>query len=249
MNPKFSEQHLFKTLLFLYGTLVAIWIPGAFGAKGVDVSQRTYINAWKCLKSDGYKFAIIRCFQSSGHPDPNCPHTIYNAWDGGMDHVDIYFFPDPRAGNAAEQMDAMVSNLDKNNIKPRSKKPGTYGMLWLDIEGPQYWTSSKSENRNFFTELAKRAKHHGIAVGVYTSASQWGPIMGEWSGGSGYPLWYAHYDGSASFSDFKPFGGAEMNLTVSVKPHPKCNACGVKISWFTSSTLPNPALVILPLSL
>lgn len=30
---------------------------------------------------------------------------------------------------------------------------------------------------------------------------------GGYTGGSAYPLWYAHYDGSASFSDFRPFGG------------------------------------------
>ena len=29
----------------------------------------------------------------------------------------------------------------------------------------------------------------GIAMGVYTSASQWNPIMGSWSGGSSLPLY------------------------------------------------------------
>lgn len=39
-------------------------------------------------------------------------------------------------------------------------------------------------------------------MGVYTSKSQWIPIMGDWSGGSSLPLWYAHYDGNPSFCKY-----------------------------------------------
>jgi hypothetical protein len=44
-------------------------------------------------------------------------------------------------------------------------------------------------------------------TGIYTSASQWNPICGGSTQFSKYPLWYPHYDGKASFSDFAPFGG------------------------------------------
>ncbi len=30
---------------------------------------------------------------------------------------------------------------------------------------------------------------------------------GDWAGGASFPLWYAHYDGNPSFSDFAPFAG------------------------------------------
>ena len=43
--------------------------------------------------------------------------------------------------------------------------------------------------------------------GIYSSSSQWSPIMGGTSQFSQYPLWYAHYDNNPSFSDFSPFGG------------------------------------------
>jgi hypothetical protein len=33
-----------------------------------------------------------------------------------------------------------------NNLKGSS-----YGMVWLDIEGTQYWTGDVATNRNFFT--------------------------------------------------------------------------------------------------
>jgi GH25 family lysozyme M1 (1,4-beta-N-acetylmuramidase) len=52
-------------------------------------------------------------------------------------------------------------------------------------------------------ELNKKGKKFGI----YTSASQWNPIMGGSTKFSKYPLWYAHYDNKASFSDFSAFGG------------------------------------------
>jgi hypothetical protein len=47
----------------------------------------------------------------------------------------------------------------------------------------------------------------GLKIGVYTSDSQWVPIMGSYSGGSEFPLWYAHYDGIPDFDDFSPFNG------------------------------------------
>lgn len=186
----------------------------------------------QCLKSNGYTFGIIRCFQSNDHVDNNCPHTIYNAWDGGMDHVDIYMFPDPSAGNPAGQVDAMVNNLAKYNIKPGNAKPGTYGMLWLDIEGSQYWSKDHTTNRNFFSGLVSRAKSHGIHVGVYTSESQWTPIMGDWSGGSGLSLWYAHYDGSASFSDFRPFGGWSKPSIKQFRGDAKVCGAGVDENYY-----------------
>ena len=42
---------------------------------------------------------------------------------------------------------------------------------------------------------------------MYTSKSQWTPIAGGSSQFKQYPLWYPHYDNSASFSDFVSFGG------------------------------------------
>lgn len=55
---------------------------------------------------------------------------------------------------------------------------------------------------------------------MYTSDSQWGPIMGDYSGASSYPLWYAHYDGLPTFSDFSPFNGwSSPAMKVSISPH------------------------------
>jgi hypothetical protein len=65
-------------------------------------------------------------------------------------------------------------------------------MIWLDIEGPQYWYSNQGTNQAFFTEMVNEANALGVHLGVYTSESQWIPIMGNWGGGSAYPLWYSN---------------------------------------------------------
>lgn len=52
---------------------------------GLDVSQLTSESSFRCLKSDGYSFAVIRCFQSVGHPDPNCHTSVRNAHRAGFE--------------------------------------------------------------------------------------------------------------------------------------------------------------------
>ncbi len=83
----------------------------------------------------------------------------------------------------------------------------TVGMLWLDVEGTQYWSSSTTNNVNFLSSMVTEGKNKGYSLGIYSSASQWNPIMGGSTDFSSLPLWYAHYDGVDSFSDFSAFGG------------------------------------------
>jgi GH25 family lysozyme M1 (1,4-beta-N-acetylmuramidase) len=80
-----------------------------------------------------------------------------------------------------------------------------FGMLWFDIEGS--WPGSVANNINFIHGLINQANAMGIRWGIYTSRSQWGPITGDTAQFGAPALWYAHYDGSPSFSDFAPFAG------------------------------------------
>lgn len=53
-------------------------------------------------------------------------------------------------------------------------------------------------------------KSKGKTVGIYASRYMWQTIFGSFTactGVSSQQLWYAHYDNSASFSDFSAFGG------------------------------------------
>ena len=80
-----------------------------------------------------------------------------------------------------------------------------FGMIWFDIEGS--WPGSVANNINFIHGLINQANALGIRWGIYTSRSQWDPITGGTTQFGAPALWYAHYDGSPSFSDFAPFGG------------------------------------------
>src|SRR5690606_29379095 len=124
-----------------------------------------------------------------------------------MAHVDAYIFPCPTCGNPAGQVKATFDFLNSQEAK--------FGMIWLDIEGisscrlktgTKYWTKDQNANRNCMQGMMNEAQRLGINYGIYTSASQWMPIMGSWTGGSSRPLWYAHYDNDPSFRDFKSFG-------------------------------------------
>ena len=71
---------------------------------GVDVSQLTSSSSFNCMVNNGYSFAIVRVYCSSGHTDSNGPSSIANAWAGGMSYVDGYIFPCYSCGNPAGQV-------------------------------------------------------------------------------------------------------------------------------------------------
>lgn len=189
----------------------------ALATHGVDVSQATTQSSFSCLKSNGYSFAVVRVYQSSGHTDPNGPSSIQNAWNGGMAHVDGYIFPCYSCQNPEQQMDDTINYLSSHGVytmkegevkgTSNSTLGVTVGMIWLDIEGTDYWSSNTDNNVNFLTRMVNEGKARGVSMGVYTSKSQWTPIMGGSTKFSSYPLWYAHYDNVENFSDFVAFGG------------------------------------------
>jgi len=142
------------------------------------------------------------------------------------------------AASPEDQVAGVVEYLGRYNISCRSRygPPHSFGMLWLDIEAPQLWSRSQADNRNFIQGMMDEAARQHVALGIYTSESQWVPIVGDWTGGAKYPLWcvchradalcgnacvagmgadclvawrgrYAHYDNNPSFSDFTSFGG------------------------------------------
>lgn len=206
-------------MIFKYLLLAALPFL-ASATLGVDVSQRTYQSAFSCFKSNNYIFALIRVYQSSGRPDPNGPANINDAWNGGMRNVDGYIFPCYSCGNPEQQMKDTVSYLKSHNLHlavegEDTSNPGnltanvgaTVGMLWLDVEGTQYWSTSSSNNINFLQRMVDEGKRQGVNLGIYSSKYQWDPIMGGSSKFNYLPLWYAHYDNWASFGDFVSFGG------------------------------------------
>jgi len=171
--------------------------PTGGRAHGVDVSQAYGRSTFDCLKQHGYTFAVVRCWESGGQPDSNCPATIAAARAAGLE-TDVYLFP--RFGmNAATQVQDLKTYMDQHGV--------VYGTVWMDIESPPAW-GSHAANKQFLQDLVNKATSLGMRVGIYSSMYMWQVVMGSDSvnGFEHLPLWYAHYDGSASLTDFQSFG-------------------------------------------
>eukprot|EP00591_Stephanopyxis_turris_P008851 CAMPEP_0195526870 /NCGR_PEP_ID=MMETSP0794_2-20130614/28179_1 /TAXON_ID=515487 /ORGANISM="Stephanopyxis turris, Strain CCMP 815" /LENGTH=212 /DNA_ID=CAMNT_0040657655 /DNA_START=54 /DNA_END=692 /DNA_ORIENTATION=+ len=183
--------------------LAAFALPALAAATvGVDVSASFSAADFKCLEEPGghgpVKFAIVRAYQSGGQVDPNAKATIQAALDAGVSHVDAYLFPDVHGDPAAQVRD---THSALSGVR--------YGMIWYDIERLS-WSSSQATNQDFIKKLVDEGKSLGVHAGIYTNYYNWQDIVGldwDYPHKEGLPLWYAHYDNSPSFSDFKAFGG------------------------------------------
>jgi len=168
---------------------------------GVDVSQYTSQSQFQCLVGQNLVYAIIRCYQSVGHPDPNCAASVANAHAAGMQVVDAYFFPCPTCGAASTQVNQMLSYFNANSVSVKR--------MWLDIEGTQYWLGNAGSNQAWYRTLVDAVNNAGLTAGVYASFYQWQSIFGDagFVYGNNLPLWYAAYDGEPTFDGFRSFGG------------------------------------------
>eukprot|EP01104_Vermistella_antarctica_P008631 TRINITY_DN2169_c1_g1_i2.p1 TRINITY_DN2169_c1_g1~~TRINITY_DN2169_c1_g1_i2.p1 ORF type:complete len:292 (+),score=12.47 TRINITY_DN2169_c1_g1_i2:54-929(+) len=173
---------------------------------GVDISQLYDTYDFSCLVNNGYDFAIMRCWDSSGSFDGNCAGTVADAWAAGMAHVDVYMFPCV-GDDATTSVNDLYNDLTLNDV--------TFGTLWLDIEvNPDSacdWSGSDFDaNCAYLEDLVSAAQAKGMAVGIYSSTYMWQTIFGSAAAcdtlGS-VPLWYADYDGEPSFAYYTPFGG------------------------------------------
>lgn len=140
-----------------------------------------------------------------------------------FNNVDVYLFPCPTCGNGAQQVIDTVNYLRGNGV--------TFGMLWLDIEGTDYWMDMGS-NQAFFNELVSGISATGVHAGVYTNAYQWGSIMGGWAGGAQFDLWYAHWNDDPSMSDFSPFAGWGKGAIKQYVGDTSLCGCGVDLSAY-----------------
>jgi len=200
---------------------------------GVDISQSVSEGSFSCLNANNLTFAIARCWHSNGGPDTACPGSVANAWRAGVAHVDVYMFPCYSCGDPAGQVNSALQYLSETGT--------TFGMYWLDVEGPVVYLSGyQGANRRFFEALKNEVSAHGVHGGVYTSASQWEPIFGsDYTGGSDWALWYAHYDGIPSFDDFRSFGGwSSPSMKQFSDAGAKCGA-SYDINWYPAGARPD----------
>ena len=189
--------------LFIIGLVLLVTVPQVSAVLGVDVSQLFSTSTYQCMKSNGYEFAIIRGYCSYGGVDHNAVQGLRNAKAAGL-ITDIYMFP-CRGKSAQAQVDEMFAGIDSS----------LYGMIWIDVEtnpspGCSWSGHDGNSNCQFLTDIINAIRAKGKHLGIYATRYMWQSIFGSFSSCpsvASQQLWYAHYDGSASFSDFQSFGG------------------------------------------
>mmetsp|Transcript_34407 Transcript_34407/g.52688 ORF Transcript_34407/g.52688 Transcript_34407/m.52688 type:complete len:199 (-) Transcript_34407:42-638(-) len=159
-----------------------------------------------------FDFFIARIYRSLGKVDNIGISNYMTAISAGIQNVHVYIFPDTKRDDPSKQMmDAMNAlTIASGGLIPQ----GTH--VWLDIETLQ-WSSNKEDNQNFIKGLMSYmpAIPQGVTLGIYSSHYNWDQIVGlDWTypADQGLPLWYAHYDNTPNFEDFKAFGGWETPL-------------------------------------
>jgi hypothetical protein len=83
-----------------------------------------------------------------------------------------------RGGNS--QACAWQYGWDMAEMDARTRgvqSPGSY-RWWLDVETANSWESSTQNNRADLEGMASYFRHIGGKVGIYSTASQWNPIVG-----------------------------------------------------------------------
>jgi hypothetical protein len=196
---------------------------------GIDVSDAVSQSQFACLLQQNLSFAIVRVFRSTGQVDPNAVQTIANAHAAGV-RVDGYIFPCAKCSTSGS---TQIATLMKHLNSSKSQ----IGTLWFDIEqAGTYWSSDHASNQRFLEDMISECNNLGVSFGVYSNWVSWPSVFGNsyaFPGTNLPPLWYPHYDGKPTYSDFKPFGGftaSAISLKQFSDKGQKCSA-SYDINW------------------
>lgn len=198
-----AVARLFFGLLFLCCALAA--------SKGFDISGDTCDgSSWvsstqfPCFKKAGKSFTVIQTWMGGYGMTKSVAYCASQARSAGLE-VSLYAYACPRcSGNTP------ATTVFENLVKTLKSQGVSYTYLYFDVETcppSSCWESSTSSNVQFLQQAIQGATAGGARVGIYASSSMWSQIMGSSTAFKSYPLWYPHYDGKASFSDFTSFGG------------------------------------------
>ena len=204
-----------QSLKLAFLVILATALCSVSGVKVFDLAK-TFQN-FTCMKNLGYTHAIIRAYHSYGAIDTTAQDNIQRSNDAGLS-TDVYMFP-CRGKSASQQVNELVDYLESMMKIKGTPSAYTYatGTIWLDIEtnpspGCSWTVGTPETNCQYVKDLISVISARGRSVGIYASGYMWNQIMGSKNACkefTQYPLWYAHYDGKASFDDWESnqFGG------------------------------------------
>ncbi|KRX01186.1 Glycoside hydrolase, superfamily [Pseudocohnilembus persalinus] len=225
-------------ILFL---IQAFLLISTLAVTGVDISQGVGSSTCSCLANQGYQFVIARGYKSYGALDTNAYGSLSSCKAQGL-ITDAYHFPCVNKVSATQQANDSYNALHS-----------VVGTFWIDVESNPSsgcgWTSNINTNCQFLKDLVNAYKAKGALVGIYGSYYQWESIFGA-AGNCPYfsnlPLWYAHYDNSQTFSDFRSFGGWTKPAMKQYVGDTTVCSTGVDLNWYPNSQ--SEAKSFLPIS-
>lgn len=216
---------------------VLLVVAPVWGSNGVDLSTLATVENFQCLvDNNSVTFVVMRGYRSYGAVDPNVKASLQNAQDAGIYFTDVYMFP-CRGKSAADQANELIDYLGEDTF---------YGYIWVDVETNNSpgcgWTKDFQSNCKFLGDVVAQITKRGKSPGIYASTYMWTQIMGDKDACkdfSALPLWYAHYDGAQSFSDFSSFGGWEKPNYKQYKGTTSLCGTSVDLNWYPQCAGPD----------
>jgi len=195
---------MFKTVLF-----VSLVLACAFANLGVDFSRYQGApdqSVFNCFKQNGKSFLVNQIWSGGFGINPYFVGNWQKAKAAGIQYVDAYAFI---CNNCVGNNPTNICGSIKKTLPS-----GFDGMIWLDLEQcTDCWTGTSATRMAFSQAVANQCHADGLKIGIYSGMGSWAGVYGSagYDAGSlkNFPLWYSHYDGSSSFSDWSSvkFGG------------------------------------------
>jgi len=204
------------------------------GNYGIDISGQMCDGAdWNsaqdfpCFFGKGKNFAIIETIQGGYGYTSSIKYCATQAVAAGMD-VSVYAFMCPNCRGNTPAYDVAY-----NVVKRLQGDSVAFTYFYVDVEQCTGCWNGAAENVAYLKEMVRGATTAGAKVAMYSSAYEWGQVCGSDTSFSDLPLWYAHYDAVAGFSDFSPFGGWTSPHMKQYNDHSDVGCyTGVDVNWY-----------------
>jgi len=202
---------------------------------GVDISTCSTITLaeLECMVNDGYTFIALQAWQGGNGMVSNIASCVSMAYQAGFTYVDVYVYLCPECAGQNPPT-SMANTLSALGLK--------VNYYWLDVEpcSSGCWTDA-TNNVAYLQSAIAAFEADGLKVGIYSSEGSW-DVMGGSTAFSSVPLWYAHYDGVAAYSDESPYAmfGGWTSTPIFKQYAGSTSLCSASVDLDYTPSLPTP---------